>query len=391
MDIKKIRHWYKTHFEKKLKGQYITYKKILPLLEALPAQFELEVLGYSVEDRPIPSVKIGKGKTKVLLWAQMHGDESTATRVLFDFFNFLQHPADLKAIRDQILAQCTLVIIPILNPDGAYRYTRINALNIDLNRDAKSLQMPESNVLKHIASSFKPHFGFNLHDQGTQYNVAGTKNPATLSFLAPAADIERSITSSRKKAMQVIAAMNNFVQQVIPKHIGRYDDAFCNTCFGDSLQQMGIATILIEAGHSDWKREKTREYYFYALLQGLNTVAKHNYTNYSTKQYFAIPNNEKLFFDVIYRNVRVNYPRLSYVIDIAVNFNEYILGNKIARQGNIAKIGDLSPYLAHIEEDVFESEYYNKENPVPKIGALADFELGNIQIIKGLSKKTTLH
>lgn len=387
MNIEQLKKWYHTNYRKELVGQYVTAERILPLINSLPAIFEVEIIGRSVEDRPIHTIRIGKGKTRILLWSQMHGDESTATRVLFDLFRFFEHPADFKSLRDAILEQCTLVIIPMLNPDGAFRYTRTNALNIDLNRDAKSLQMPESNVLKELALDFKPHFGFNLHDQGTQYNVGSTKNPATLSFLAPAADEKRSITTSRKKAMQVIAAMNTFTQQLIPNHIGRYDDAFCNTCFGDTLQQMGVALMLIEAGHSDWQREKTREYYFYALLKGLETITKYKYTTIATKAYFAIPENNKLFFDVIYRNVKVKYPRLTYKIDIGINFNEYIAGNNIKRQGKIAKIGDLSNYLAHIEEDVFDAVYYSNDNLIPKIGQKANFFLENIEIIDGFIKK----
>ena len=388
MKIDKLKHWYKQHHKKTLKGQYVTYERIEPLLGELPNIFKTELLGHSVLGRPIKSVTIGTGKTRILLWSQMHGDESTATRVLFDVFEFFKQPtAAFKSLRDLIFTNCTLVFIPILNPDGAYAYTRVNALNIDLNRDAKSLQMPESIVLKTITSYFNPHFAFNLHDQGTKYNVSGTKNPAILSFLAPAADVSRSITPSRKKAMQVIAAMNGFVQQIIPNHVGLYDDEFCNTCFGDTLQQMGVALMLIEAGHSDWKREKTREYYFYALLKGLENIASKRYKSVLTKHYFEIPQNNTLFFDVIYRNVLVKYPKLSFVIDIAINFDEYVANNKVLRKGSIVKIGDLSSNLAHIEEDVHKAEYYNNTNKFPKIGDSADFFLADIEINNGLTKK----
>ena len=387
MDIHKLQEWYKINYRKELQGQYVTSERIAPLISSLSENFKTDIIGRSVEDRPIHSVQIGNGETKILLWAQMHGDESTATRVIFDLFRFMEHPAAFKSLRDAILKHCTLVIIPILNPDGAFRYTRTNALHIDLNRDAKSLQMPESNVLKEMVLKFKPHFGFNLHDQGTQYNVGNTNNPATLSFLAPAADEKRSITTSRKKAMQVIAAMNAFTKQIIPNHIGRYDDEFCNTCFGDTLQQMGVALMLIEAGHSDWAREKTREYYFYALLKGLETISSKSYKTLTTKGYFAIPENNKRFFDVIYRNVKVKYPRLTYTIDIAINFDEYIADNTIKRKGKIVKLGDLSTYYAHIEEDMFNTIYYNNDDSIPKIGQKADFFLENIEIIDGLIKK----
>ncbi|HRO28298.1 MAG TPA: hypothetical protein PLD19_12800, partial [Luteimonas sp.] len=42
------------------------------------AGFRTELLGESAEGRPLRHVSWGKGDTRVLLWSQMHGDESTA-------------------------------------------------------------------------------------------------------------------------------------------------------------------------------------------------------------------------------------------------------------------------------------------------------------------------
>ncbi|MGH7658960.1 MAG: hypothetical protein ACREL6_12060, partial [Gemmatimonadales bacterium] len=36
-------------------------------------------IGKSVQGRPIRSISYGRGPVSVLLWSQMHGDESTAT------------------------------------------------------------------------------------------------------------------------------------------------------------------------------------------------------------------------------------------------------------------------------------------------------------------------
>ena len=63
----------------------------------------------------------------------MHGNESTGTKAVFDLLNYLQSN-DLFA--QMITKEITLKIIPILNPDGAQQYTRKNANEIDLNRDA---------------------------------------------------------------------------------------------------------------------------------------------------------------------------------------------------------------------------------------------------------------
>ncbi|HEX5764207.1 MAG TPA: hypothetical protein VFY27_01470, partial [Woeseiaceae bacterium] len=58
--------------------------------------FHTEQVGRSVEGRPLRHVSWGGGNTPVLLWSQMHGDESTASMAIADLFRFLgenpQHP-----------------------------------------------------------------------------------------------------------------------------------------------------------------------------------------------------------------------------------------------------------------------------------------------------------
>jgi murein tripeptide amidase MpaA len=67
----------------------------------------------------------------------------------------------------------------MLNPDGADMYTRLNANEVDLNRDSQNLTQPESKVLREIFDLFQPHYCFNLHDQRT---ILRPVKPATVSF-----------------------------------------------------------------------------------------------------------------------------------------------------------------------------------------------------------------
>ena len=84
----------------------------------------------------------------------MHGNESTCTKALFDFIFNLENLGI-----SSVLKHCSFIIIPILNPDGANNYNRLNANGIDLNRDAKSLTQSESLVLRTIFNTFKPRDG----------------------------------------------------------------------------------------------------------------------------------------------------------------------------------------------------------------------------------------
>src|SRR5690606_31602581 len=73
-----------------------TQKELEPLLYKLPnnSSFKLHKLGESVQQRNIFQVEFGTGEKKVMLWSQMHGDESTGTMALLDLFNFLSGTED---------------------------------------------------------------------------------------------------------------------------------------------------------------------------------------------------------------------------------------------------------------------------------------------------------
>lgn len=333
--------------ESEISGRWITLKDIEPLYEKLATSIQKKRIGESEEGRDIYQLKFGYGKRKILIWSQMHGNESTGTKALFDFLNFIKYFSDTKIVKS-IIENTEIIMIPILNPDGAEQYTRVNANEIDLNRDAVALKAKESKLLRKILDDFNPDFCFNLHDQRTIFGVEGTKNPATISFLAPSEEISRKITKGRKETMNVIVRMNSLLQELIPNHIGRYTDEFYPTATGDNFQKLGHNTILIEAGHypEDYEREIVRKFNFYALLQGIYHVSTaKNFENHT--DYFSIPNNIKNFYDVIYRTKNNEK-------DVAYQYVESVENGKFALTLTKEKEGNLSTFLGHKE--------FNKNN-----------------------------
>jgi len=349
IDIKSLEIWYLENFEKNLKGRRILFDDIDPLLQKLSLKFKKEILGHSENNIPVYKISIGTGKTKILIWSQMHGNESTGTKALFDLFNFFEKSnTELSIATELILSNCTIQIIPLLNPDGAIKFTRENANNIDLNRDAVKREAKESRLLRDVLDTFNPKFCFNLHDQRSIFNVEGTQNPATISFLAPSEDVERTVTPGRKETMSVIVAMNSLLQQVIPNQVGRYTDEFYPTATGDNFQKLGHNTILIEAGHfkDDYERDITRKYNFYALLQGIYFVATaKDYANY--KPYYEIPNNGTKFLDIIYKNIKITENNRNQITDIGIQLKFKVIANKLAMYKHIEKVGNLSDYYSY--------------------------------------------
>jgi len=347
MNLELLKSVFSSVKSSQLYGRYITNSHIEKCLEKLPKS-RIFTLGYSVEERPIYSLKFGNGPIKILLWSQMHGNESTSTKALFDCFNLFESK---NSIAKHILEQCTLIFIPILNPDGAEKYTRLNANEVDLNRDAQDLSQPESKVLRGIYNDFKPDYCFNLHGQRTIYSVGETNNVATLSFLSPAQDQERTLTGNRKAAMAIIAKVNDLLQIEIPNGIGRYDDSFNLNCVGDTFQNFGVPTLLYEAGHyaNDYDREEVRHLMFISIMKGIDVIVKGvNEVNY--EDYFDIPENGRCFYDIIIRNARHNHADTD-LVDVGIQYEEVLIDGKLNFIPKVEDISKLNSKFGHKEID----------------------------------------
>ncbi|WP_072876534.1 M14 family zinc carboxypeptidase [Salegentibacter echinorum] len=339
--------------EERLSGRYTQQKDIEPLLKDLRTTFKIKQIGSSVLGKPIHSITLGKGTVKILAWSQMHGNESTTTKAVFDFLKYFQENSEDILIK-KILEKCELCIIPMLNPDGASAYTRVNANKVDLNRDAKELKEIESRILRENFKDFKPDFCLNLHDQRTIFSAGEQKEPAVLSFLTPSMDENREIYPSRVTSMQLIAGIAKDLNELLSNRIGRYDDAFNINCTGDSFQSTKTPTILFEAGHfpNDYEREETRKYVFLALLSVLRGVACKNYNNLDYKAYFEIPENKKLFYDVVYRNAKTE----DGIRDVAIQFQEKIVAEKFVLVPKIEKIAPEIKEFGHKEIECGEKK-----------------------------------
>ena len=350
LHLDKLEGWYSENFQKRLSGRRIVFDDIKPLIDDLDNRFQKDILGFSANNIPIYKISIGDGPIKILIWSQMHGNESTGTKAVFDLFNFFLNSFELSSVSEHIIKNCSLIFIPILNPDGSINFTRENAQGIDLNRDAVDLKAVESRILRTLLDEFNPEYCFNLHDQRSIFNVEGTENSAILSFLAPSEEVTRKITDGRKRTMSVIASMNKLLQQFIPHCIGRYTDEYYPTATGDNFQKLGHNTILIEAGHypNDYEREITRKLNFYALLQGIYHVTS-NKKEVNWEDYFDIPNNDNKFFDIIYRNSKFIKDGKEVLSDIGILYKYKVVNNKLVEYEEIEKKGDLTSYIAHKE------------------------------------------
>ena len=311
--------FHQNYKENSLTHRRFKHSDIQPLIDN--CGFTTENLGKSYEGRDIRKIRVGSGKTKILLWSQMHGNEATATMAIFDILNFLKSKDKTFAeLRENILNKLELHFIPMLNPDGAQRFQRLTAQEIDMNRDAVALQCPESRILKTLVLSLHPDFSFNLHDQAIYYAAGESPNQAAISFLATAFNPEKDWNEVRTQSMQVIASMNEDLQQIIPDKVGRFSDDFEPRAFGDNIQKWGSSLILIESGGygEDTEKQWIRTLNFHIILNALHSISNRDYTSFSLKDYEKIPQNSRILFDLKIKNITVKDERGDYQVDLGI-------------------------------------------------------------------------
>jgi len=349
---------YENFKEKSLTNRRFKHSDIIPLIEQAKNNkiFKVDKVGTSAEGRDIHLISVGNGNKKVFLWSQMHGDEPTATAAIFDILNFFSSENEFVDFKNFLLSTLSICFLPMLNPDGAELFQRRNIFEIDLNRDVLREQTPEAKILRNIFDTLKADFGFNLHDQSREYASGNSISPASISFLAPAPDWDKTITPPRENAMKLIGSMMKILNEFIPGHIGKYSDDYEPRAFGDNFTKLGTSVVLLETGgwRDDREKQFLRKINYIALLTAFANIAGEVYEDQTTEFYESIPKNEELMMDVILRNLIMKKKDHEYLVDIGFNFEEKNINDAkdFYLKAVIEDIGDLSVFAGYEEIDL---------------------------------------
>lgn len=306
-------------------------------------RFVVTEVGRSMQGRELRTVAFGTGPVKVFLWTQMHGDEATATMAIADILAFLAS-TESSRLRDRVVRDLTVTILPMLNPDGAEVFQRENAAGIDINRDVRRLSSPEARVLKAVRDRIEPDFGFNLHDQNARTRV-GQGQQAAIALLPPPADQARSYGPVRSRARKLAAWLATDFGHALRGRIARYDDTFNPRAFGDLMQAWGTSTVLIESGAlaGDPEKQRLRTFYAAAILGVLEAIADRSYERADPAAYESLPFNQGGASDLLVMGGSLVVPGAGALrADVAINFDD-----SVARVGGrVREIGDLEGVVA---------------------------------------------
>ncbi|UJL45689.1 peptidase M14 [Virgibacillus sp. NKC19-16] len=199
----------------------------------------VEVAGYSNQNREIYTATVGSGDKVVLIESEIHGNEKTGTKALVNMLQQLgsNNSPDMRQLREEL----TIVAMPMINPDATelnrrgndmtwdevvnqfpqleaaapswnyYTYTNeywdyASTPGFDVNRDFNPdldytpqaedfpgasdepgwFMTPESQTVRDVYKDLQAEFGtvdvfVDLHHQG-EYVMEGTGDPVTLSL-----------------------------------------------------------------------------------------------------------------------------------------------------------------------------------------------------------------
>lgn len=129
----------------------------------------LENIGKSLEGRDIPLLvfskdnpkKVKGDKKKPLIWiqGQIHGNEPAAGES-----NLVVAQMLAEGKLGNVLDKVNIVIVPRINPDGSYNFSRLIATNLDANRDYMKVEYPEVQAINKAINEYQPEVVLDTHE-----------------------------------------------------------------------------------------------------------------------------------------------------------------------------------------------------------------------------------
>lgn len=220
-------------------------------------------IGTSVKGRGIMAYYFGGGPNSIVYTGAIHGDELSTRSLMLRWID------ELEANPRAIPADKTIVIIPVLNPDGAASGRRTNANNVDLNRNfdvsdwkkdvttvtnapfpggggPTPMSEPETKAIAGLVAQLRPRLVLSYHSVAgiVAANLAGDSAALAASYAS---------ISGYRNATGATASV--FDYQIT----GTADDYYA--------EKLGVRSILIELSSSTYHQFEKNQKAMWAMMK----------------------------------------------------------------------------------------------------------------------------
>jgi hypothetical protein len=197
-------------------------------------------IGTSVEGRGIYAYYFGTGNKKILFYAAMHGTEANTKSTL----NYWM--SELEKNFSQIPSDKTVIVVPVLNPDGITNESRFNANGVDINRNFGSSTWTSGT---YFLSQYYPNGGglspFCEPETRAIRDLIIRENPyITLSYHSAAGYVIPSNTSRGIELGNLYSSLSGY-RYVAPGTQGAFTYDITGA-FGEWAQEHGYNSLTVE-------------------------------------------------------------------------------------------------------------------------------------------------
>jgi len=166
----------RTGFEERGALGFTTHGEELSFLaevETRSARVRISLAGTSVQGRPLHLVRVGHPQPPVdqaiaagqavLIIGSQHGNEPAGREASLQMLRDLAFTQEGDLLN--LLSKATVLFLPSANPDGLVAGTRVNADQIDINRDHLAMVSPEARAISEILRDFRPDLVVDAHER----------------------------------------------------------------------------------------------------------------------------------------------------------------------------------------------------------------------------------
>jgi hypothetical protein len=334
----------------------LTQQRLRDALRPLLEEEALRVIaaGRSAEGRRLTAYAVGDGPRRVLLWSQAHGDAPTGTRVLADLLHHLV--SERARGTSSWLDSLTVVVLPMVNPDGAEIGERRSSHGIDILLDGRRRSSPEGRALHRLAENIPTSIAIGL-EAGA--GPAAGEPRAVLSVPSVAPEAASYVPRDRS-----IRLADHLAQALAEEPAGtlvRRERPFDPRSVPDAMQTEFRRVVLLGLRAEPAQEAALRRNTFAALLSALEAFATGGLEGPPNGAYGGLdllpPPAPDPTVDLLIRDARVRIPDLRDVqTDVAVAY-----ADAAARTGGrVVEVGDLDLAAADTLEEARLSITFNR-------------------------------